>query len=207
MLISAFVLLALFIGGLWWAYGKALDMVTSRQPESVQLEPVSDAQFAEASEKLTQVRTAKGRGESVTVGFTAAELNALIARHPDFADLRGKVRVAIADSLVTLDLSAPLEGLPLPRMKGRWFNGQATFGFVYDEGRFSFNLREISANGHQLPDSVFRGFASTFENSFNEGFDKARRESNRSDEFWGDVKSIGVADDKLIVITKGDASV
>ena len=207
MVISAFVVLALILAATWWAYGKALDTFTSRQPGNVQLEPVSDAQFAEASEKLAQVRNATASQESLTVGFTAAELNALIARHPEFEEWRGKVHVAIADSLVTLDLSVPLDDIPLPRMNRRWFVGNAQFGFVYGSGRFSFNLQSIGANGRNVPDSVFRGIASVFDNSFNEGFDKTQQEDARSKEFWSDVKSIGVVDDKLIVTTKGSEAI
>ena len=53
----------------------------------------------------------------MTVEFTAADLNALIARHPDFDDLRGKFRVAIADSILTLDMSVPLRDVPFPKIQ------------------------------------------------------------------------------------------
>jgi len=204
LFVAGLALLALLVFGGWWVYGLALDSITSFEPVTLQLEPVSDAQFAAANEKLMQVRSATASHESVTVAFTAADLNALIARHPDFEEMKGRVHVAMADSLLTLDLSVPLAAVPLPRLKHRWFNGQAIFGMAYSDGNFSFNLRSLGANGRKVPDSFFQGLTSAFDDSFNEGFDKSRQKNARSDEFWNDVKSIGVLDDQLIVTTKGN---
>lgn len=193
------------LGGAWFFFAKMVDSFTSSQSNAIQLEIPSEAQSAAANDKLQTVREATRNEQAVTVEFSAADLNALIARHPDFDDLRGKFRVAIADSILTLDLSVPLRDVPLPRVKDRWLNGTTRFGMVYHDGSFNFALRSLTANGRELPMSVLEGFAGTFNDSFNEGFDKAQRENARSNEFWEDVKTLAVIDDKLVITTKGGA--
>lgn len=192
----------ILLGGAWFFFAKMVDSFTSSQPSAIQLEIPNEAQYAAANDKLKAVREATRNQQPVTVEFTAADLNALIARHPDFNDLRGKFRVAIADSTLTLDLSVPLRDVPLPRVKDRWLNGTTRFGMVYHDGSFNFALRSLTANGRNLPMSVLEGFAGTFNDSFNEGFDKAQRENARSNEFWEDVKTLAVIDDKLVITTK-----
>ena len=204
MMMVALLGVAVLLGGTWWLYARVVDEFTSSQPSAIQIEAPSDAQYAAANDKLTAVRGATRSKESVTVEFTAADLNALIARHPDFEDLRGKFRVAMADSILTLDMSVPLRDVPLPRVKHRWLNGNTRFGLVYHNGDFNFSLRSLTANGRDLPMSVLEGAGGPFNNSFNEGFDKAQRENDRSNEFWEDVKTLAVLDDQLVVTTKGD---
>lgn len=201
--VGAFVALVLLLGGIWFIYIKTVDALTQAQPIAIQLEPPSPEQFAAANRKLEEVRTAARERRSVTVEFTAADLNALFALHPDFDDANRRMRVAIADSLVTLNLSAPLHWLQLPRMKRRWFNGTAVFGFAYDNGDFNFDLRSITANDRTLPTGLVRRLAGWFTTGFNEGFNTSMREHGASSEFWNDVRSARVEGDKLMVTTKG----
>jgi len=205
MFMVAVAALVLFIGGTWWLLGWMTDRFTEPQPVAIQLEVPNEAQYGAANDKLSAIRAATRDKRSVTVEFTAADMNALIERHPDFSDMRGKFRVAMADSIVTLDMSVPLRDVPLPRIKDRWLNGTTRFGMVYHDGSFNFSLRSLTANGRDLPMNFLDGFSGPFNSSFNERFDKAQRENARTDEFWEDVKTVAVLDDKLVVTTKGEA--
>ncbi len=202
MVVIAFVLLALLLGVGWFFYGKTLNAFTADAPVSVQTKAPTEAEAAPATEKFERLRAASGSQQSVTVEFTADELNALIARHPAFSDLRGKCRVAIANSILDVAMSVPLSGLPLSRLKHSWFNGSARFGLIYDEDRFNLSVKSFEANGQSIDLSGFQALANTFNNSFNEAFDKSQRDRD-SDEFWQNVKSMHVVDDKLIISTKG----
>ena len=205
LLIIAIAGLALLLGVTWYLYSKAIDSVTASQPTTIQLEQPSEEQFAVASGKLEQVRNAANAKQAVTVEFTAADLNALIARHPSFEDLRGKMRVGIAQSIMTLDLSVPMSGVPLPKFKRRWFNGKATFGFSYDEDGFSFSPRSLEANGHTIAEELFGDAAPTINNYFDReyGADEASESDTEEERVWRQIRSLSVVDDKVVVTTKG----
>ena len=200
------VALALVIGGSWWMYAKSVDALTSEAPIAVTMEAPSDQQVAAASQKLEQLRTAALTQQATTMEFTAAELNALIARHPSFSDWRGKARVEIGNSELTLDLSVPLRDIPLPRVSSRYFNGSVRFALTYDQDQFTLGVKSLSANGQDIDLSFFQAMADDINRGFNEGFDKSQRENAQSNEFWENVRSIEVREDRLIISTKGAAT-
>ena len=195
--------LALLLGGSWFLYRKAITVFTAESPADVRVVPPTPEEVAAASGKLDQLRAALSGNRAETFEFTAAELNALIARHPSFSDFRGKMRVALADSTMELEMSVPLTKVTLPGLSHRWFNGTAKFGLSYDEDSFNFALRSITANGRDLPLSVLHGFERTFSDSFNDGFRKSQRNSSGGDGLWRQVKTVGVVGDKLVITTKG----
>lgn len=203
MFVIALLGLALILGGTWWLLTKVMNDYTAKSPAMVEMAAVSDADYAAANQKFMAVQDAQRRHQSVTVQFTAPELNALIARHPEFSDMRGKFRVAIADSLMTLEMSVPLREIDIPGIRDRWLNGTARFEFIYHDDAFNFGLRSLTANNRDLPLSFLQGFEAPFNKSFNEGFEKGRRENARSNEFWENVKTVAVIDDKLVITTKG----
>jgi hypothetical protein len=204
LLIIGFILIAGVIGGTWYIYVKTIHNLTSSAPADVQVEPPSESQFQAAENTMERVRTAIARNQETAVEFTAADLNALFARDPDFEELRGKVRIEIADSTMTVALSAPLSSIPLPRMKKRWFNGTARFSFTYDSPNFRFDLKSAEAGGHQVPDIFLSSFDSSFDESMNRNFLNELKHSDHDSEFWDHVKTMRLVGDKLVVTTKGD---
>ena len=140
--------------------------------------------------------------QEVTVEFGTTDLNTLVARHPDFASERGKIRFGLADSIMTLDFSAPLDSVPLPRIKGRWFNGTARFAFSYDLGHFTFNPISAEAGHHHVPNRIFSRFASSLSSSFRKSFSESLQKKQQAADFWQHVKSMTVQGDKLVVTTQ-----
>jgi hypothetical protein len=202
VLIIGFVLIAGGIGTTWYLYVRMVNNLTSPAPADVQVAPPSESQFQAAENSMERVRTAGANNKETTVEFTAADLNALFARHPDFEDLRGRVRIEIADSTMTIAVSAPLRSIPLPRMKKRWFNGTARFSFTYDSGAFRFDIKSAEAGGHQVPDIFLSSF--DFDESMNRDFLNELRSNDHDSEFWDHVKTMRLVGDKLVVTTKGD---
>ena len=197
------LVVGLVLGGVWWMYVKSVDALTDDAPIAVLMETPNEAQVAAASQKVEQLRTAALTQQPLTMDFTASELNALIARHPSFSDWRGKARVAIANSELTLDLSVPLRDIPLPRVRHRWFNGSVRFALTYNEDQFTLGVKSLSANGQDVDLSLFQTMADNINQGFNEGFDRSQRESPQTNEFWENIRSIEVRDDRLIMTTKG----
>jgi len=188
--------------GMWFFYGKAIGIFTSPQPTDVRIENVSDADLRSAENKLNQLGQATNSNQETTVEFTAGELNAMIAREPLFAELNNHARIAIADSVMTVETSVPLGQTMLPKLRGRFFNGTARFGFTFTNDEFAFELKSGEANGRSLPQEFFIGIAPTFNRSFNDSFRKEVAKNNQAAIFWQHVKTIAVDGDKLVVVTQ-----
>lgn len=188
----------------WFVYSQTVDTFTSTQPADVKIEQPSDAAFQAAENQLNQLRQAALDNKESTIEFSSADINALIARDSNFSGIRGKGRVNIANSIVTMEVSTPLSSVPLPRIRNRWFNGQVRFGLAYTLDQFVFDGKSAEANGHELPASVFFSFTPSFNKSFNESFQRGLREHPQNATFWKRIKSVQVQDDKLIVTTKGE---
>ena len=203
MLVIALAGLALLLAGTWYLYIKAVDSITASAPTTVQLEEPSPEQSAAARAKIDQLRNAAATGQAMTAEFTAPELNALIARDPKFSDLRGKMRVDMKDSIMTLDLSVPLTGVPFPRANRRWFNGSTSFGFSYDESGFSFSPRGVEANGYTIAEELFADLAPTIDNYFDTEYGKGSEANTEEERFWQQVQSMKVEGDRLIISTRG----
>lgn len=188
--------------GAWFLFGRAVATFTSPQPVDVRIENVSDVDLRTAEEKLNRLGDAAANNQETTVEFTANELNAMIAREPLFAELNNHVRVGIADSIMTLEVSAPLGQAHLPKLKGRWFNGTARVGFSFGNDDFLFELKSGEANGHSLPSEFFIGFAPTFNRTLNEAFHDELEKDNQAAIFWKHIKTISLSGDKLVVSTQ-----
>ena len=102
----------------------------------------------------------------------------------------------------TVEMSAPLDSAPLPKLRGRWLNGGARFGFSFSLGEFAFEPKWAEANGHSFPEEFFAAFTPSFNRRFNDGF---RREGEKNDQaalFWKHIKTIAVDRDRLVVATQ-----
>ena len=93
---------------------------------------------------MARLRTAIADNKETTVEFTGADLNALFARDPDFEDLRGRVRIEIADSTMTIAVSAPLSSIPLPENEETLVQRHRAF-------QFHLRLRDLSASISSRP--------------------------------------------------------
>lgn len=203
VLIVGFLLIACGLGGTWYLYVKTVDNLTSPAPADVQVQPPSESQFQTAENSMTRLREAVADNKETTVEFTAADLNALFARDAAFSDWRGRIRIEIADSTMTIALSAPLNSIPLPRVKKRWFNGTARFSFTYDAGTFSFEIKSAEAGGHNVPDIFLTDSSiSSFNDSMNRSFRNEVKDNNQGSEFWDHVKRMSLEGDKLVVTTQ-----
>jgi hypothetical protein len=210
VLIAGFILLAGMIGCTWFFYVKMVDRLTSPAGVDVKIEPPSESQFQAAEKSMARLKKAAANNEETTVEFTAADLNALLARDLDFTEWRGRTRIEIADSAMTLTVSAPLNSIPLRKFKSRWFNGTVRFSFTYESGIFSFDIKSAEAGGYQVPDIFLSSSSISYlDEGLNAGFrgelDNDDRDSEFwNPEFWNHVKTMSLKGDKLAVTTQRD---
>ena len=203
VLIVGIIFLAGIIGVTWYLYVKTVDNLTSPTPADVQIETPAESQFQTAENSMSRLREAIANNKETTVQFTAADLNALFARDRDFQEWRGRIRIEMADSIMTIAMSAPLNSIPLPRMKKRWFNGTARFSFTYESGAFSFDIKSAEAGGHHVPDIFFSdSVISSFNDSMNSSFRDELTRTGGGSEFWNHVNTMSLEGDKLVVTTR-----
>lgn len=202
VLILGFIFIAGVIGSVWFVcYKIATTNLISDAPAEVRLEQPTEEEFRAAENSLNRVKRATETGREMTVTFTAADLNALLAREPD--DLENRARVKIENSGITMILSAPLDSPSWPAMKGRWFNGSVRFSGNYESGKFRLNLESATAGDHELPSYLLSNVNSWINWALNENLDDWE-EDEFGPEFWRHIESIRLEGDKLVVTTQAE---
>jgi hypothetical protein len=189
----------------WHYYNKAVATFTSTQPVNLSGPPPTEAEYAAADSAFNQVRDALSNNRETTVEFTGRDLNALVARHPLFAEFRGKMRVQIEQSVVSLEMTAPLDSSRLPKLRGRWLNATCRFGFDYENSQFTFTPHSAEAGGHVIPAVVLsQSFASSFNSSFSKSFFETANKNRQAATAWKRIRRMWVEGDKLLVTTRAD---
>lgn len=203
LVIAALVLGAAFIGGGLFLASRALHVFTSSAPAQIAVQPTTAAEIQTAEAKFDTLRSAIRNRVETTVEFSAQDINALIQHDPDLRDMRGRVRVSIANSIASLDVSAPLDRLQWKQFKGRWFNGNVQFGFSFVDDDFHFDVRSAETNGHQFPRSILTTeFMQAFNRSFNDSFHRESGKRSDANALWRHIKEASLQNDKLIVTTR-----
>jgi hypothetical protein len=203
VLIVGFLCIAVVGVGGWLFYKKTFDNLTSTAPVDVQVQKPTPDQVKTAEASAARLDEAMARNEETTLEFTGPGLNYLLLKDNDLDFLRGRTRIDIADSTMTVAMSAPLSSLPWPGMKGRYFNGTVRFSMTYTSGSFQLEIISAEANGNQFPTALLSSFNSSFNRSMNEEFRK-ELEKNRASEFWNHVQTVSLQGDKLVIKTKPD---
>jgi hypothetical protein len=203
LVIAVVVLGVVLIGGGLFVVNRGINMFTATAPAQIQTRPATPAELQVAKAKLDSLRSAIRNRVETTIEFTADDINALLQNEPEFREARNHARVVIANSIVSLDVSAPLDSAQWSRLKARWFNGNIQFGFSYVDDNFNFDVRSAEANGYQFPRALLSTeFMQSFNRSFNDSF---RRESARrgdASDLWRHIRMATVQNDKLIVTTR-----
>jgi len=203
LVVIVVVLGIVMIGGGLFVVNRGINMFTANAPVQIQMRSATPTELQLAKAKLDSLRSAIRNRAETTIEFTADDINALLQNEPEFRGARNHARVGIANSIVSLDLSAPLDSAQWSRLKRRWFNGNIQFGFSYVDDNFNFDVRSAEANGYQFP-RVLLGteFMQSFNRSFNDSF---RRESARhrdATDLWRNIRMATVQNDKLVVTTR-----
>lgn len=197
-----FLLIAAIVGGAWYVYHKVTTDLISNAPSNVKMEAPTEAESRAAEQSSARLKAAIANNTETTVAFTGPELNALLLSDTDLSFLRNRGRIEIANSLMTIEMSAPLDALPWPGMKGHWFNGTVRFTFTYAFGIFRVDLESAEAGGHEFPRAFLSSFNSSFNRSMNQAFQEELDKNNSGSRFWKHIKSMTLEGDKLIITTK-----
>jgi hypothetical protein len=197
------VLGVVLIGGALFFVNRGVNMFTATAPAQIQTRPATPTELQLAKAKLDSLRSAIRNRVETTIEFTADDVNALLQNEPEFRDARNHARIAIANSIVSLDVSAPLDSAQWSRLKGRWFNGNIQFGFSYVDDNFNFDVRSAEANGYQFPRVLLTAeFMQSFNRSFNDSFHRESAKRGDASDLWRNIRMATVQNDRLIVTTR-----
>jgi hypothetical protein len=203
LIIAIVILGAVLIGGGLFVVNRGINMFTATAPAQIQTRPATPAELQLARAKLDSLRSAVRNRVETTIEFTADDVNALLQNEPEFRETRNHARVAIANAIVSLDVSAPLSSAHWSRLKGRWFNGNIQFGFSYVDDNFNFDIRSAEANGYQLPRALLSTeFMQSVNRSFNDSFRRESAKRGDANDLWRHIRLATVQNDKLIVTTR-----
>jgi hypothetical protein len=203
LVIAVVVLGAVLIGGGLFLLNRGVGMFTATAPIQIQARPATPPELQVAKAKLDSLRSAIRNRVEATIEFTADDINALLQNEPEFRDARNHARVAIANSIVSLDVSAPLNSAKWSRLQGRWFNGNIQFGFSYVDDNFNFDVRSAEANGYQFPRAILTAeIIQSFNRSFNDSFHRESARRGDASDLWRHIGMATVQNDKLIVTTR-----
>ncbi len=201
VVVSVIALVALVGGGAYYFVVKWADKLTGDKPAAVRVDDVTETQYQTASARLNKLINAFQRPYETTIEMTGNDLNALVARHPNFAKLKGKIFFTISGGDVAADATIPLDGLDgtlLDRYKSRYFNGRVVAFCEWMNGHLTLKPKLMEANGETVPQSLLDRID---EVELNREIFK----NKDAREFMSRVKSIRVVADTLVITTKAGA--
>jgi hypothetical protein len=166
------MLLGIIIGGAGWYAYNGMAPFLKQQPAPIRVYPATDAQYQAVLAKVAPFNQALETGTAATLELTAEDLDILIARDPAWAELRGKLYLAIANNNLVADVSTPANEDANTDMQ-LYFNARLILGASIAEGELTAVIRRIETlSGHPLSGVLARyatspAFAQTFNDSIN----------------------------------------
>ncbi len=150
------VLGVLFVGAATYLFHN-LPAFHTASPVAIRTFPASDAQYQDVLARETAFIKALNAGQAGTLALSADDLNTLVARDPDWKDVRGKMYLSIEKNELVAESS-----FPIPDDAGRfggggaprgYFNGRIRFAASYSGGELTLFVRRIeSMDGKPLSD-------------------------------------------------------
>lgn len=198
--LSLLVVGLLVVGAIFLGYRYVVNTVrdfTDTKGAPIPTVEATEAEVDAIRQRLEKFGAALERQETAEeFVITAREINALIASAPEYREARGKVFVTIEGGKIKGQVSVPLteDAGPL-KVKGRYFNGTATFRLALTDGQPLLKIDNLEVRGRSLPAMVLTEL----------------RKKNLADDMMKDpqatknlakIESLQVRDDKIVIRNK-----
>jgi hypothetical protein len=128
----------------------ARDRLTSPNPQPVPVYQSKPGQYEEVNARLKKFDAAAQADRPAQLELTADDLNTLLTNDPQLKKFAGKAFVRIEGQQVSLDLSIPLDELPVPFLHGRWLNGALSVEPSLRDGRLVLVPKRLIVNGEAI---------------------------------------------------------
>ncbi len=168
VLIGLGILVVLSIIGGYFAYKGAVGFIshmsekyTDATPDELPVVEASREEVDHVFERVAAFASALMQDRAPSpLALTARDVNILIQRHPDYADItEGAVYITIEEDEVHGRISLPL-GDYADMFEGRWLNGSAVFRIDISAGRLQVFMESALVRGEPLSEeimSILRG--------------------------------------------------
>jgi hypothetical protein len=166
------LILILVIGGYFsygWLRTMASDMIggyTATEPVKVEIPQLSQAEIDQSVAKFSAFQAGMAAGATpVPLVLSGQDINALIQYHPSFKALADRASVTVEDSTLRSQVSVNLDELDIPvpfiaeAVKGKYFNGVATFAVGMAAGRPALYIDGLEVNGAAIPSQFMTEFS------------------------------------------------
>lgn len=198
--LALLIVVLVLVGAIYLGYRYVVSTVSSFTDtkgvaiESVEATPAEVDSIRQRVEKFANALERQTGPEELVI--TARDINALIANAPEYGEAKGKVFVIIEGGKIKGRVSVPLteDAGPL-KVKGRYFNGTATFRIALTNGQPLMKIDNLEVNGRPLPGVVLNELRNK---NFAEDFQKDPQAVKN----LAKIESFQIRDDKIIIRNK-----
>ncbi len=198
------MLLGLGVGVLGWYTFRNFPAFISQNPVAIRTYPATEEEYQAVIGRYTDFIKALNKGEAATFTLSENDLNTLIARDPEFKDVRGKVYLTIDKDEIIAETS-----FPIPEDRRRfgsgsrdrgYFNGRVRFAVSFSGGELTMFVRKIeSMDGKPMSDLLISLLNKM---DIGQGFTQSMHDARRKGEPWAEamsrVQKIIVEDGKIV---------
>ncbi len=149
-------------------------------------------QYEKLKERLDNFIDEVKKGNEQNIVLTDAEINALIASHPDLKEFKGIIQFAFENDTVKGEISFPLNQLEIGMVEDRYLNGSAVFDMSIKNGQLYVTLQELEVKGNKITGPIMTQFK-----NINLAKDSQNNPNLRKNLKY--VKSFYIKDDKLYI--------
>lgn len=174
------------------------------EPAPVRVYPATDEQYRATLEKVRPFNEAVEAGAEAPLELTADDLDILIARDPAWADLRGKLYLAIVNNELVADVSTTADDEENAQVV-LYFNGRFYLGASIAGGEFTAVIRRIETlSGHPLPSLLARCVTSPgFAENFNESINRRIKDNSFLARYLSKLRTATIEHNRILVISAG----
>jgi len=156
-----------FLSG--WVKTQATDLIggyTATEPVKIEMLQLSPAEIEQSVGKFSAFQAGLATGATpVPLVLSGQDINALIQHHPSFKALADRASVTVEESTLRSQVSLNLDDIEIPvpflaeAVKGRYFNGVATFSLGMAAGRPALYIEGLEVNGAEIPSQFMTEFS------------------------------------------------
>lgn len=144
-LLAVGVVLGVMVGAGSWYLVRGFAPFLDQRAATIRVSSATDEEYQAVMDKVGPFIQSANAGHAATLSLSTDEVDTLIARDPQLADLRGKLFLARNGSgKITADASFPVNNELADSRQRLYFNGRAVFDASFAHGDFTVVLREVN---------------------------------------------------------------
>ncbi len=195
------VMLLIMLSGIaGWYFFRNFPSFISQKPVAIHTYQATDEQYQEVVGRYKAFVQALNAGQAATFSLSGDDLNTLIARDPEFKNVRGKMYFDVKDGEIVAETSFPIDDKNRPGQTQGYFNGRVFFTASYSGGEATMHVRKVeSLDGKPMSDGLLWMF-----NKMDVGkvFTEVMRDERRKGTAWAEaikrVQKVVVEKDHIV---------